>query len=271
MLFFLLLLSIIRAGDPSNYMTHGSLLLDDPESLHEFLSMDLLETAVVCVLPLDTDLNELSLDAHPEFEAYRSLAQDYSHLFRFAHSTSVAVANELELTGLLAGESAVVVQPAALLAANHPRAGGWLRFPGKRVARNALTTFLFMEATPLVGQYEWRSLERAAAVHLPAVTVFAPMEDELRHTYHDQDAEQRDEHMGSGGSSGSEGGGDRAQGGFAESGVWSFDALSAALRPVGLAHRHQLNLLVADKRRHSYELHAYNLHRKCSRRRIVPS
>jgi hypothetical protein len=254
-------------------MTHGSLLLDDPESLHEFLSMDLLETAVVCVLPPETDLNDLSVDAHPEFEAYRSLAQDYSHLFRFGHSTSPAVAKELELTGLRAGESAVVVQPAALLAANHPRAGGWLRFPGKRVAQNPLTTFLFMEATPLVGQYEWRSLERASVVHLPAVTVFAPMADELRHTYHDQDAEQHDEHMGGAAAAGEgeegEAEGAGAHKGFAETGEWTFDALSAALRPVGLAHRHQLNLLVADKRRHSYDLHAYNLPRKFYRRVIL--
>jgi hypothetical protein len=249
-------------------MSHGSLLLDDVDALREFLAMDLLETAVVCVLPPGAPLG-LAHDAelHPEFDAYRALAQDYSHLFRFGHSTSAAVAAELQVPGRgSSSSSAVVVQPAALLAANHPRAGGWLRFPGQRVTRSSLETFLFMEAAPLVGQYDWRSVERAAAVQLPAVIVFASLKDELKHTYHDAEAEQKDEEMGSGSSVDSA---SAARGGFA--GVWSFDALTAALRPVGVAHRHQLNLLVADKQRHSYDLQPYNLHRKRAQHALSPA
>ena len=135
--------------------------------------------------------------------------------------------------------------PAPLLAANHPRAGGWLRFPGQKVATEALKTFLFMESSPLVGQYDWRALERASAANLPAVTVFAAV-GELHHTYHDEATTEQE---------GGTGGGDQS----AQKG-WTFDSLSTVLRPVGLSYRHDINLLIADKWSHSYDMHPYNLH-----------
>ena len=238
------------SGTPSNYMTHGSLVLDGVEALDEFMSMDLLETAVIAVFPGGEDLDS---GTHAEFEEYKSLAAEFSHLFRFAHAASDAVVKNLQLDVSADGphRSAVMVAPAALLAANHPRAGGWVRFPGARVTAGALKTFLLMEAAPLVGQYDWRALERAAAAELPAVTVFAKVAGELKHTYH-QD-------VGSGEGDGASGEGDGAGGEVAGGGGWTFDGLSAALRPTGLAFQHDANLLVADKRAHGYEMHAYHL------------
>ena len=231
------------AGVPSNYMTHGSLVLDSMDAFNEFMAMDLLETAVVAVFP---DGEDLESGSHDEFEAYKEVAAEFSHLFRFAHSTAPEVIDELHLGLEATGphKSAVMVAPAPLLAANHPRAGAWLRFPGARVKREPLQVFLFMESAPLVGQYDWRSTERASAAGLPCVTVFARINGELRHTYHDRDAE-------------SEAVGGDAPASHAD--FFSFDVLSSALRPVGLARRHDINLLVADMVTHAYDMHSYGL------------
>mmetsp|Transcript_2795 Transcript_2795/g.5646 ORF Transcript_2795/g.5646 Transcript_2795/m.5646 type:complete len:388 (-) Transcript_2795:182-1345(-) len=240
------------AGDPSEYRTHGSLVLDDVDSFQEFMAMDQLETAVVAVFPAANALGEdyeLEHDVHfsMQYQVFAELASAHSHLFRFGHTKAEEVGAEL---GLLAGsqEVAVLVAPAALLAKNHPRAGNWLRFPGASLTQDALQTFLFMESAPLVGQLDWRASERAAAIDLPLLVVFAEVEDELHHTYHN----------------GAEGGGGGAASPGKEAaslppGVWTFDSISDVLRPVGLQWRHDINLLVGDKRAHSYEMHSYGL------------
>ena len=44
--------------------------------------------------------------------------------------------------------------------------------------------------------------------------------------------------------------------------AWDFDSIAAALRPLGKSFRHDVNILVADKRHHSYEMRSYNLSRE---------
>jgi hypothetical protein len=104
-------------------------------------------------------------------------------------------------------------------------------------------------------------IQRASAVNLPLLVVFAEVEEELHHTYHNGAEEEGEEQQQKGDSRADGGGGD----GFAGAGrsrpmgVWTFDSLRDVLRPVGLEWRHDVNVLVGDKRAHSYEMHNYGL------------
>ena len=240
------------SGSPDAYYTHGSLLLDDIDAYKEFISMDMLEACVIGVFD-SVELEEESQD-HAVFS---ELAQEYSHLMRFAHTNNPEVMAFLEMN-----KPGVFLYPAARLAANHPKAGARIHYPGKRLIKEALETFLFMEAAPYVGQYEWRATERAAAVNVPILVVFATV-DELHHSYHHSnsaeeelaDQEQYDPDAFQGGNSESK----DMDAASAINIAWDFDSLAAILRTIGQAFRHDLNVLVADKRMHSYELRSYQL------------
>ena len=166
------------AGSPDSYYTHGSLLLDDVDAYKEFMAMDSLETAVVGVFD-DVE----TLDESKDHAVFRDLAADHSHMMRFAHTNAPAVMSFLEMK-----EPGVFLYPAARLAANHPNAGARIHYPGRRLIRESLEKFLFMESAPYVGQYDWRASERAQAVDVPVLVVFAKV-DELHHSYHHSYAE----------------------------------------------------------------------------------
>lgn len=96
--------------------------------------MDDLETAVIAVFAQRSD---------EELDTFKDLARDYSHLFRFGHTQSTDVAQRMGFDG---NHAEVLISPAARLVANNPRASSFLQFPGTRIAREPLKTFLFMES-----------------------------------------------------------------------------------------------------------------------------
>ena len=249
------------AGRPDAYYSHGSLLLDDVDAYKEFMAMDSLEACVVGVFD-----NVETFEESEDHKVFSEIAGDHSHMMRFAHTNNPKVMQFLEMR-----EPGVFLYPAARLAANHPNAGARIHYPGKRLIKDALEKFLLMESAPHVGQYDWRAGERADAVDIPILVVFAKV-DELHHSYHHsyEDVETGEEEQWADGGGGGGGGGDEGEEGGAKGGpvlsgegavnvAWDFDSIAAALRPVGIAFRHDINILVADKRAHGYEMRNYHL------------
>ena len=174
------------------------------------------------------------------FNAFKEIATLHSHLVRFGH----AVATDELLAELKVGESAVLVYPAARY--RGPADKERVRYPSKRLYQTPLQTFIFLESSPVVGLFDWRSAERALAADVPILTVFGmvtePGGEYLHH--HGQHGEETEE-----GEGGKPSGDD----------PWSFDELAAAIRPVAEAHRHGIHVLLGDKRYHTYEMETYGL------------
>mmetsp|Transcript_87758 Transcript_87758/g.249696 ORF Transcript_87758/g.249696 Transcript_87758/m.249696 type:complete len:249 (+) Transcript_87758:1242-1988(+) len=168
-------------------------------------------------------------------------------MLRFGYTTSTEVMEHLKLK-----DSAVLIYPAKRYLG--PTDKERIRFPSKRLYQNALQSFIFLESAPLVGLFDWRSAERALAADVPILIIFAkvdePGSDYLHHEHHSYH-----DHGGEGEGSG-EGSGEAV---VAEVEAWKFDALASAVRAIAEAHRHDIHVLLGDKRYHTYELNSYGL------------